>query len=110
MSCLTPQSPVIEVFPVTSRTVEFLPTGLPGPPGLSGENRRVVGEIPTGAINGSNATFTTQFSFVPESVEVLVNGLAQRSPDHFNTTGTNTITLTDSPTMGEIIQVNYLRT
>lgn len=109
MSCLAINNPTIEVFPQRERIVEFFPTGLPGPPGLSGDGISVIGEVPAGAINGSNATFTTQFSFVPESVEVFINGLRQHRPAHFTTTGTATILLSDSPQVGELIQVNYLR-
>lgn len=69
----------------------------------------VTGEIPAGAINGSNATFTAAFNFIPESVEVQINGLVQRRVTDFNTTGTQTIILTSSPTPGETVQVDYQR-
>lgn len=69
----------------------------------------VVGEVPTGLVNGSNATFTTAFAFIPESVEVKINGLTQKKVTHYNTSGTTTILFTDSPTTGEIILVNYIK-
>lgn len=74
--------------------------------GLSG--KFVFGETPTGSINGANATFTSQFNFVPESVVVLVNGLEQRRVTDFNTSGTQTITLTDAPLTGESVRINYI--
>lgn len=60
-----------------------------------------------GTINGSNATFTTPDNFIPETVTVLVNGLGQKKVRDFNTSGTNTIIFTDSPTVGETLLTNY---
>lgn len=85
------------------------PTGPQGPAGPPGSGIMVTGEIPAGAINGSNATFTAAFNFIPESVEVQINGLVQRRVTDFNTTGTQTIILTSSPTPGETVQVDYQR-
>jgi hypothetical protein len=69
----------------------------------------VKNETPAGAINGSNATFTSAFDFVPESVEVFINGICQRPIVDFNTSGTRTINLSDSPHANESILVNYLK-
>jgi hypothetical protein len=60
-------------------------------------------------VNGSNAVFTTDYEFVPASVEVTVNGLVQTRIDDFNTSGTQTITLTFSPATGELVRVCYQR-
>lgn len=68
----------------------------------------VFGETPTGSVNGANATFTSQFNFVPESVVVLVNGLEQRRVTDFNTSGTQTIILSDAPLTGESVRINYI--
>lgn len=68
----------------------------------------IVGETPTGAVNGINAAFTSEFDFVPESVVVLVNGVAQRRVTDFNTSGTRNITLTDAPTIGDALRINYI--
>ncbi len=70
---------------------------------------QVYGEIPNGTIDGSNATFTTDFDFVPESVQMFINGVNQYSPTHFTTTGTLTIILTTSPIVGDILTVNYTK-
>lgn len=70
----------------------------------------VVGEVPSGLVNGSNATYTTAFNFYPDTVDVCINGLSQKKPTHFNTSGTNTIIFADSPTVGEVITVNYIKT
>lgn len=95
-----------------SIVIELLPTGLPGPqgpPGSPGNGVLVSGETPSGVLNGSNATFTTQFAFVPETVEVFVNGLRQKRIRDFNTSGSTTISFSDSPQSGDLILVNYLR-
>lgn len=67
----------------------------------------IVGEIPIGAINGSNATFTTQQNFVPLSVELILNSTIQTYGIDYYTTGVNTIILNISPVVGDIIRVNY---
>ncbi len=67
----------------------------------------VFGETPAGAVDGSNATFTTSYAFKPESVQLYVNGVLER---HFVTSGSNTLLLSESPTTGEVLRVNYERT
>lgn len=79
----------------------------PAPGATTGQE--IIGEVPSGAVNGSNATFTTQFSFLPESVRVFVNGQRQNIPDDYVTQGQFTITLMFSPAVGETIQVDYRR-
>lgn len=97
------------VLEVQQQTVQLLTIGIQGPPGPSGAGVLVFDEVPAGAINGSNATFTTAFIFVPESVQVFINGLAQIKTQGFNTSGTQTIMLSVSPLAGEKVSVNYLR-
>lgn len=67
----------------------------------------VVNEIPSGLINGSNATFTTAFDFVPGTEEVFLNGLKLVKLEDYNTTGNNQIDLYVSPLTGEDLIVNY---
>lgn len=69
----------------------------------------VFGEVPSGAINGSNATFTSAFAFIPETVQLINNGLQLKKVDEFNTSGSNTITMITSPTTGEIVLINYIK-
>lgn len=69
----------------------------------------VTGETPAGAVNGSNATFTTAFDFVPESVEVFIETCRLSLLDDYNTSGTRTIQFYVSPLAGEKIRVNYQR-
>ena len=67
----------------------------------------VIGEIPNGAINGSNATFTTLQNFVPLTTELILNSTIQTYGIDYITTGTNTIILNVSPIVGDIIRINY---
>ncbi|MCC7308388.1 MAG: hypothetical protein IT173_12545 [Acidobacteria bacterium] len=92
--------------------VQIVTIGIQGPagaPGTPGNGVQVIGEVPTGAINGSNAIFTTAFPFVPESVGLTVNGLRQKKVDDFNTSGNQTLTLAVSPETGTNMLVDYLR-
>lgn len=68
---------------------------------LKGVNDYVVNEVPSGLINGINATFTTAFNFIPTSVEVFLNGLKQKIIDDYQITNSNTIQLNTSPNAGE---------
>jgi hypothetical protein len=69
----------------------------------------VFNETPNGLVNGSNASFTTDFDFVPESVQVFA-GVARLSLlDDYNTSGVRTITLFQSPLAGENIRVSYIK-
>jgi hypothetical protein len=65
--------------------------------------------VPVGVIDGVNATFTTAENFTPATVEVTLNGLAQRLGATFDflTTGNNTIIFNTSPEIGDTILVDY---
>lgn len=67
------------------------------------------GEVPTGLINGINATFYTLNDFVAESVEVYLNGIRQKIVDDYQTIGLRTIQLNVSPSNNENIIINYLK-
>ncbi len=56
----------------------------------------VYNETPTGAVNGSNATFLSEFDFVPGSVEVFI-AIKLKPLEDYNTSGNRTITLYLSP-------------
>lgn len=86
---------------------------IPIPIGVSGGGASaddfVFGETPNGVINGINATYTTDFDFVPETVEVKLNGLTQKVVDDYNTSGTDTIIFLVSPLTDDKILVNYIK-
>lgn len=90
-----------------STSISVAAKGIKGDPETSAN--MVIGEVPTGLINGSNATFTTANPFVAGTVEVFVNGLRQTIIVDFNTSGNNTIQLIFSPLTGEVITVNYIK-
>ncbi len=75
----------------------------------TGSSDQVFGEVPSGTMNGSNATFTSEFDFVPETVQLYVNGLLQKKIADYNTTGVQTIILTSSPSSVENILLNYTK-
>jgi hypothetical protein len=64
-------------------------------------------ETPSGTVDGSNGTFTSQYNFVPASVEAFINGLKQKPIVHYITMGTQTIIFTDSPQTVDQILINY---
>ncbi len=102
--------PVLGGFPGVPVPDTFPFINLPDapPPGVE-PGVVVVGETPSGAVNGSNATFTSLSPFVPESVEVMINGLYQKRVRDFNTSGVQTIILSSSPNAGELILINYTK-
>ena len=67
----------------------------------------IIGEIPSGAVNGINATFTSSYTFIPESVECFVNGIQATKNIDYTTTGANTINFTYSPASGDLLRINY---
>lgn len=89
--------------------LEIATQGPQGPPGSPGDGVQVFNEIPTGAINGVNATFTTSFSFIPESVAVYINGLRQKVVEDYNTSGDQTILMSVSPETGTNFLIDYIR-
>ena len=62
-----------------------------------------------GTIDGSNATFTSPDNFVIDSVGVYINGILQKKVYGWNNTGTGTIIFTDSPQIGDILQIAYIK-
>lgn len=76
---------------------------------LSGAGTFVIGEIPTGVVDGSNATFYSLSGFTPESVQVFINGVNQINGIDFTTNGTTQILLNVSPVIGDYIRINYKR-
>lgn len=69
----------------------------------------VFNEVPTGLINGSNATFTSAYDFIIETLEVFLNGVKLTKLSDYNTSGTNTISLYTSPLTGELLNINYIK-
>jgi len=81
--------------------------GPAGPPGNISDF--VFDEIPSGTINGSNATFTSAYPFDSTTITIFLNGLNQLKLNDFNTSGTQTIIFYTSPQVGDTITINYLK-
>lgn len=62
-----------------------------------------------GIIDNVNNTFTTSFNFDPNTTVVFINGIKQNKPVHYNTVGFNTVFFADSPLVGDILEINYVK-
>lgn len=73
-------------------------------------NSVVVGETPSGLVNGANTAFTTASYFRFNTVQVFVNGLALARGTAF-TEGNDqkTLTLTSAPAALSTVRVGYLK-
>lgn len=67
----------------------------------------IINEIPIGILNGVNATFTSLYPFIPETVEVFINGLKQKITNDYITSGNSTIITNVSLSSTELILINY---
>ena len=67
------------------------------------------GEIPAGAINGTNKNFTTAFSYATGQLGVYVNGVRQRHPDDYTETSASAFQLVSAPLTGDILSVDYIK-
>lgn len=66
------------------------------------------GEIPTGVVNGSNASFATSSYFRFGTVEVFVNGVARVAGVGFSEgNDQKALTLTPPPAISSTVMVNY---
>ena len=74
-----------------------------------GKNGAVIGEVPTGTVNGTNKVFYTSQPYVPGSLEVAVNGLIQKRVTHVVETDptSGTFTFDDAPLTGDLLTINY---
>lgn len=64
-------------------------------------------EVPSGAVNDSNVTFTLSSTPVADkAVELKLNGLTQRQGTDYTISG-STITFTTAPTTGQSVYAVY---
>jgi hypothetical protein len=68
----------------------------------------VVGEVPTGAINGSNVDYVTVNIFQTGSLEVFVNGLRMRNTLDYTITGTKNFRMLAALLVGDSLITNYV--
>lgn len=64
-------------------------------------------ETPSGAVNGSNVTFTTANPYIGGTLQVFVNGLAQSNFITETVPSTGTFTLDEAPLTGDNVRVEY---
>ena len=67
----------------------------------------IFNETPSGTIDGSNATFTSLQNFVPNSLQVFINGILQVSTNDYTTSGSTTINLVSPLAVGDVIRIHY---
>jgi|SRR5215475_562648 len=68
----------------------------------------IVGETPSGAINGSNKDYTTANGFQIETLSVFVNGLHMRAGPDFTITGTQNFQMVQALLTGDSLSVDYV--
>lgn len=96
----------VAVSPNVDPTVVFGVTpGPAGPIGQAGDGAQVFGEVPTGAMNGTNATFTTAQDAEAATVSVFLNGLRER---FVTVTPPRTIVFDDPPLSTDYVSVDYI--
>lgn len=66
-------------------------------------------ETPIGVIDGTNAVFTTTYSYQPGRIYPYKNGQQLISPGDFTESDDQEITLTFAPQPGDVLFVQYVR-
>lgn len=69
----------------------------------------VMGEVPTGDIDGNNKIFTVSEDVFGNAIDVFLNGLLQKRTDDYTFTSPNTITFTVAPPNGSNLVVDYIK-
>jgi hypothetical protein len=98
----------VDISPsTTAPPVILVPVpGAPGPEGPPGSGVFITGEVPSGAVSGSNTTFTTANVYRPGSTAVYLNGLRE----HFYAESSPvTLILSSAPESGDDIRVDYVK-
>jgi hypothetical protein len=67
------------------------------------------GEIPTGAINGTNKNFTTINTYAAGQLAVYLNGVRQRRPDDYSETSSSAFQLVSAPLSGDLLSIDYMK-
>ena len=69
----------------------------------------VYGEVPTGAIDGVNATFVTSFAFRSNSERLFLNGVRQKRINDYTVVPPTTVVFVFAPRTNDHVLVDYLR-
>jgi len=65
-------------------------------------------ETPSGAINGSNTSFTTAYQITTGKIMLMLNGVMLIENTHYTISG-KTITMTTAPLTGEVLTVAFYK-
>lgn len=94
-------------------TVTISPLGARGFKGEKGDNAllpiQIYEEVPTGLINGSNATFQALNNFNATSLEVFIGSAKLHVNQDFQIISANGFSLFESPLTGEQLFINYIK-
>lgn len=77
--------------------------------GGSISDQLVMGEVPTGLINGTNTTFTVASSVFGNAIDVFLNGLLQKRTDDYTFTSPVTIEFASAPVTGSNLLSDYIK-
>lgn len=69
----------------------------------------VIGEVPAGAINGINATFTTALPFRANTERLYLNGVRQKRVDDYTVSPPTTVVFVLPPRTNDHVLVDYAR-
>lgn len=71
----------------------------------------IKGEVLTGAVNGTNKTFTTSVNFKAGTLTLYLNGLQQRVGvgNDYTVGGLNTVVMEIAPLPGDVLVADYTR-
>lgn len=70
----------------------------------------ISGEVPSGAKNGTNVTFTLVSHYISTTTSVFRNGLRERLGDGYTEGGTNVLIFITAPLSTDVLTVDYLAT
>lgn len=68
----------------------------------------IIGEIPTGVLDGTNIAFTTEQAFQPGTTSVFRNGLREQLSVGYIENAPDEILFTTAPLPSDVIEVDYL--
>ena len=69
----------------------------------------VIGETPTGAIDGTNTTYHTLDNYMNGMLGVYLNGIRLKSGWDFTGTGGNVFVMAYPPQLGDQLTVDYIK-
>jgi hypothetical protein len=99
-------APVVKVVPREPVVVKVISGGAGGGGG-SGASTIIWGEVPGGAIDGGNLSFTTAHPYVRNTLSVYLNGLRLVRTGDYIETAAQSFTFNSAPLPGDSISIDY---